>query len=190
MIPAPADKSTLKDFRDNGLYASIVKMQHSQHHQNQTVQQVQHMPKLNLSQAAKAVGKNRVTLWRHINSGKLSAERDRDGNPLVDTSELLRVYGEIKQPATPRDTKKQQHETPAYDELLKLIKELKKEQSEMKEVIFDLRNRLEYKPESTSKTHEKVTNSKPEDDPEWPKEALTFADIAKRNEIRKKYGQG
>lgn len=58
------------------------------------------MAKLNLSQAAKIVGRNRTTLWRHINNGKLSIERDRDGNPLVDTSELLRVYGEMKLDAT------------------------------------------------------------------------------------------
>lgn len=148
---------------------------------------MQHMAKLNLSQAAKAVGKNRVTLWRHINTGKLSAERDRDGNPLVDTSELLRVYGEIKEPATHRNTKKQQLETVAYDELLLLVKELREEQSEMKKIILDLTNRLEYKSVAPIVKDENVTESKPEDDPDWPKEALTFADIAKRNEIRKKY---
>lgn len=145
------------------------------------------MTKLNLSQAAKVVGKNRVTLWRHINAGKLSAERDRDGNPLVDTSELLRVYGEMKTVATPTIKKKQQHETPSYDELLELIKALKDEQSEMKEIILDLRNRLEHKPEPASAANDNVTNSKPEDDPEWPKEARSFADIAKREEIREKY---
>lgn len=150
---------------------------------------MQHMTKLNLSQAAKAVGKNRVTLWRHINNGKLSAERDRDGNPLVDTSELLRVYGELKNSATPRNSKKQQHETPSYDELLLLVKELKKEQSDMKEIILELKNRIEYKPKIAQEKHEIVTNSNPEDDPEWPKDAITFADISKRNELREKYNK-
>lgn len=148
---------------------------------------MQHMTKLNLSQAAKVVGKNRVTLWRHINAGKLSAERDRDGNPLVDTSELLRVYGELKKHVTHSNNKKQHHETPSYDELLLLVKELKKEQSDMKEIIIDLRNRLEHKPTQTLDTNENVTKSSPEDDPDWPKEALTLADISKRNDIRKKY---
>lgn len=145
------------------------------------------MAKLNLSQAAKAVGKNRVTLWRHINTGKLSAERDRDGNPLVDTSELIRVYGEIKQPATPRNTKKQHYTTPSYDELLLLIKELKSEQSEMKEIILDLKNRLEYKPTNSPNEDEKVTNSIAEDDPEWPQEVSSFADILLRNKIKLRY---
>lgn len=145
------------------------------------------MAKLNLSQAAKAVGKNRVTLWRHINTGKLSAERDRDGNPLVDTSELLRVYGELKKNATPRNIKKQQHETPSYDELLLLVKELRNEQSEMKEIILDLRNRLEYKPTQTPDKHETVTKSNPEDDPEWPSSVNNLDDLLKRNKIRAKY---
>ncbi|MGX2962143.1 MerR family transcriptional regulator [Shewanella sp. FeAMO] len=145
------------------------------------------MAKLNLSQAAKVVNKSRVTIWRHIKSGKLSAERDRDGNPLVDTSELLRVYGEMKVIATPKTKTKQQLETPHYHDLLELIRDLKNEQFEMKEIILDLRNRIEHKPASASDEHDNVTNSKPEDDPEWPKEALSFADIAKREEIREKY---
>jgi len=148
------------------------------------------MAKLNLSQAAKAVGKNRVTLWRHINTGKLSAERGRDGNPLVDTSELLRVYGELKEFATPRNSKKKRDETPSYEELVRLVSELKKDQSEMKSIILDLRNRLEYTPIENTKSPslDSVSKSKCEDDPEWPKSAKSFADLLKRNEIRMGYG--
>lgn len=150
---------------------------------------MQHMAKLNLSQAAKVVGKNRVTLWRHINAGKLSAERDHDGNPLVDTSELLRVYGVLKQDATHKLEKKQHNETPSYEELLQLVKEMRKEQSEMKSLILDLSNRLEYKPEPPVSKDDYVTksNPKPESDPEWPKEVKTLADITLRNEIKAKY---
>lgn len=145
------------------------------------------MAKLNLSQAAKVVGKNRVTLWRHINAGKLSAERGHDGNPLVDTSELLRVYGVLKQDATYEPEKKQHNETPSYEELLQLVKEMRKEQSEMKSLILDLSNRLEYKPENPVFQHDYVTKSNPESDPEWPKEVKTLADIMLRNEIKAKY---
>lgn len=146
------------------------------------------MAKLNLSQAAKCVGKSRVTLWRHINSGKLSAERDRDKNPLVDTSELIRVYGEIRQPATPRNTKAQQRETPTYDELTSLISELKKEQNEMKALLINLQNRLEHKsPQSTAKTASPTKTA--EDDPNWPKTVKTMQDLIKRKELREMYGK-
>lgn len=145
------------------------------------------MAKLNLSQAAKVVGKNRVTLWRHINAGKLSAERDRDGNPLVDTSELLRVYGVLKQDATHEPEKKQHNETPSYEELLQLVKEMRKEQSEMKSLILDLSNRLEYKPEPpATQSLNKDTNSRYVDDPEWPQEIKTIGDLLKREDMRNK----
>ncbi|MEL4382661.1 hypothetical protein AAEI00_20435 [Shewanella algae] len=145
------------------------------------------MAKLNLSQAAKAVGKNRVTLWRHINSGKLSSERGRDGNPLVDTSELLRVYGELKGAATQGKQQLQHNETPSYDELLSLVKELRSEQAEMKSIILNLQNRLELKPAPpTSKTALVATA---EQDPEWPAEVSSMQDLMKRRELREKYGE-
>jgi hypothetical protein len=54
------------------------------------------MPKLNMSQAARAAGKSRKTLYRHIDAGKLSVEKDATDNPVIDVSELQRVYGELK----------------------------------------------------------------------------------------------
>ena len=50
------------------------------------------MAKLNITQAAKVVGKRRATLYEHIKKGKLS--RNSDGT--IDTSELIKVYGELK----------------------------------------------------------------------------------------------
>jgi len=141
------------------------------------------MAKVNLSQAAKLTGKNRTTIWRHINSGKLSAERDRDGLPFVDTSELIRVYGELELIATSSPEKKSHQATPDYDELIKVVELLRKEQLEMKNQITELTNRLSYMPEITNK---KII-AKPEDDPSWPREVKTMADITLRNEIKKKY---
>ena len=53
-----------------------------------------------VSQAAILVGKNRRTLYRHIKSGRLSYEIGNDGNQLIDTSELIRVYGSVTLPET------------------------------------------------------------------------------------------
>ena len=58
------------------------------------------MAKLNVSQAARATGKNRTTLYRHIKSGRLSVEKDATDNPVIDVSELQRVYGSINMDAT------------------------------------------------------------------------------------------
>lgn len=54
------------------------------------------MAKLNISQAAKAVGVSRSTFYRHVESKGISTTKDADGNPLVDTSELIRVYGTLQ----------------------------------------------------------------------------------------------
>ncbi|PMG73004.1 hypothetical protein BCU84_19495 [Shewanella sp. 10N.286.51.B7] len=141
------------------------------------------MAKVNLSQAAKLVGKNRTTIWRHISTGKLSIERDRDGLPLVETSELIRVYGELQPVATPKNEKKQHKATPSYEDLLSAIDMLIKEQSEMRKEITSLTNRLVYK-------HESPSENRPENDPLWPKNATCIADIVLRNEIKNKYNKG
>ena len=87
------------------------------------------MTKLNISRASRATGKNRTTLYRHIESGKLSSEKDGTGNTVIDVSELQRVYGELNLDAinvtvansTDR-VAKQQSETPKNDNELQLLK--------------------------------------------------------------------
>ncbi|WP_041508303.1 hypothetical protein [Shewanella sp. cp20] len=150
------------------------------------------MAKVNLSKAAALVGKNRTTIWRHVKSGKVSIERDRDGNPLVDTSELIRVYGELKPIATPESEKKQHQATPDYEALLNIITELKNEQKEMRKQIENLTNRLTHNKSSNDIDNKESTDFStivlaPENDPDWPKEVKTLEDIQIRNEIRSKY---
>jgi hypothetical protein len=148
------------------------------------------MAKLNLSQAAKVTGKNRTTIWRHVNSGKLSAERDRDGLPFVDTSELIRVYGELTSIATEPLKKKSHGATPSYDALIATVELLRKEQAEMKKQIVNLTNRLAYIPDKNDTEIDlssPLQSINPEDDPDWPKEVKTMADITLRSEIKKRY---
>ncbi|MEO3684688.1 hypothetical protein ABHN84_20705 [Shewanella vesiculosa] len=142
------------------------------------------MAKINLSKAAKLVKKDRTTLWRHVNAGKLSIERDRDGLPLVDTSELMRVYGELAPVATPSKNKLQHNATPSYQDLIDVVEKLVREQAEMKKEIIHLTHRLEA---PVAKPVIKEPEMKPEDDPSWPKEIKTMSDVALRAEITRKY---
>jgi hypothetical protein len=146
------------------------------------------MAKLNLSQAAKVTGKNRTTIWRHINSGKLSSERDRDGLPFVDTSELIRVYGELTSIATGTPEKKSHQATHEYQELIATVELLRKEQAEMKKQIENLTNRIGYTATRGVRIEpDTVIQTKPEDDPKWPKEIRTMADIALRHDLKALY---
>ena len=60
------------------------------------------MATIGVTEAAKMVGLSRKTLYKHISKGKLS----RVAGGLIDTSELLRVYGAFVSGVTPDKTKK------------------------------------------------------------------------------------
>lgn len=65
-------------------------------------QGVSSMAEVSISEAARLTGKSRATLQRHIKSGRLSVGRDETGSPLIDTAELIRVYGSIKTDDAPQ----------------------------------------------------------------------------------------
>lgn len=54
------------------------------------------MALLNITAAARAVGVDRSTITRQIKSGKISTIKDHASRTCIDTSELLRVFGQIK----------------------------------------------------------------------------------------------
>lgn len=54
------------------------------------------MSKVSVSEAAKLSGKSIKTIYRHIDTGKLSSSQNENGVKLIDISELQRVYGNLK----------------------------------------------------------------------------------------------
>lgn len=52
------------------------------------------MALVSIKQASQLANKSIHTIYRHIKNGKLS----KDSSNTIDTAELLRVYGELKQP--------------------------------------------------------------------------------------------
>ena len=51
---------------------------------------------LNVTEAAKAVGVGKATVYRRLKDGTLTASKRPDGSKGVDTAELIRVFGELK----------------------------------------------------------------------------------------------
>jgi len=51
---------------------------------------------VSISEAARLVQKSRTTLYRYIKEGKLSTCTDKNNAEGIDTSELIRVFGEIR----------------------------------------------------------------------------------------------
>lgn len=90
--------------------------------------------RLNLTQAAKAAGVTRRTLYNHINQGKVTASRDEKNNPAVDVSELIRAYGNVKLPEKEIPTvsqRKNTHKNFPHDQLQAMHKELE----DLKQVV-------------------------------------------------------
>lgn len=58
------------------------------------------MTVLGLKEAAKAAGVSRQTIYRKANNGELSTVTREDGSKGVDTSELLRVFGTVRDAST------------------------------------------------------------------------------------------
>ena len=54
------------------------------------------MSKITLSEAVKIIPVSESTLRRHMRTGKVSSEKDRNEHNLFDTAELARVYGDLK----------------------------------------------------------------------------------------------
>jgi len=54
------------------------------------------MAKVSVAEAAKLTEKSVKTIYRHIDTGKLSSSQNDNGCKSIDISELQRVYGNIK----------------------------------------------------------------------------------------------
>jgi hypothetical protein len=85
------------------------------------------MPLITLRVAAELTGKDRSTLTRAIENGKLSASKNDLGRYLVDPAELERVYGMLRTPAVrpdaPQSDAQAAHSTPPERELA-LVREM------------------------------------------------------------------
>ena len=62
--------------------------------------------KYSIAESARKVGLTRKTLYKHIKKKPISVEKDDNGNPQIDASELIRVYGDRFRPeeGTPKET--------------------------------------------------------------------------------------
>ena len=106
-----------------------------------------------ITQASKLVGKARKTIYAHAKIGKVSLSKFSDGKTAIDTSELYRVYGDLKGNVTPKPLHTEDNVT-SGNTVLDVLTELKSENSlmreemqKLREEIKNLNNRLEHKPE-------------------------------------------
>ena len=121
------------------------------------------MTKLNITQAAKVVGKDRRTIQRHIKDGKLSCEQTKGGRKVIDASELIRAYGEIENPAAlaalgQKETKPQQTAPQNSDKVRQENTNLQDQIVDLKQDKTDLKGLLE-KEQTRGREREKELQS-------------------------------
>jgi hypothetical protein len=63
------------------------------------------MTTLSIQQAARQIGIDRASLYRHIRQGRVSVTVDAEGHQRIDSAELLRTYGDaLKSPQGTTET--------------------------------------------------------------------------------------
>lgn len=100
-----------------------------------------------IQEAQKLTGKSRRTLYRDMAAGRLSWTPEGDNGRRLETSELIRVYGELKAVAQPEPEKTARGDTQVGTQDVALIlAELKALRHEVAELRQAMRL-IEHKPE-------------------------------------------
>ena len=116
-----------------------------------------------LGTAAKATGKSKSTLSRDIKTGRISAIRRNDGSYEIDAAELHRVYPQVSNENSNRNTESNDPEHPSatrYAELLAHLEAAEKRIQDKDETIDDLRRRLDAEAEERRKLTTLLTDQR------------------------------
>lgn len=125
-----------------------------------------------IQEAQKLTGKSRRTLYRDMATGRLSWAPEGDSARRLETSELIRVYGELKPLAQPESEKTAQADTALGTQdtalILAELKALREEVAELRQAM----RLIEHKPEPAQPdTPESVPTDKPT--PWWRRPLFT-----------------
>lgn len=105
-----------------------------------------------VTEAAKLAGVTRRTIYRHIKAGKLSASVTSGDNTLIETSELLRVYGSLSQPEPEAVSTGSHDYQPEYVTiLLTEMSQLREQVSSLTRKVDELQNQLALPSPSSQK---------------------------------------
>jgi len=94
-----------------------------------------------VNEAARLAGKSPRTLYKHVHAGTLSAQRSPGGALRIDTSELIRAYGEIHDPESQDATDGHSHSQQMQAEINRL-EALLRERDQVNELLRQQNSQL------------------------------------------------
>lgn len=101
------------------------------------------MALLPVSKAADLVGLSRKTMYAHVRSGKVSASKDSKGVLLIDTSELIRVFGVLRQDKDSEGDNTRQLEPSDFNQsMLDKMEQMTKQIESLTEKVMELQKQL------------------------------------------------
>jgi hypothetical protein len=111
-----------------------------------------------LGEAARAVGKSKMTISRAIASGRISAARNPDGTYSIEPAELHRVFSAVTPGSGPGSTALMSRET---DAVTATLRELRERLADKDAVIDDLRRRLDQADDERRRLTLMLTDERP-----------------------------
>ena len=101
------------------------------------------MALLPVSKAADLVGLSRKTMYAHVRSGKVSATKDSKGTLLIDTSELIRVFGVLRPPQDSESNTTRQLESPDINQvMLEKMEQMARQIESLTDKVVELQKQL------------------------------------------------
>ncbi len=119
------------------------------------------MAKVNISEAARMAGKSRSHLYeKYINTGAITVESDREGRKLIDTSELLRVFGPLRFDDNTKDVREVIHVHKENNDNDMIVSALQSENEVLREYLRAKEQEVAWLREQVSKTTALLTHQK------------------------------
>ena len=124
--------------------------------------------KHSISEAARIVGVTRKTFYKHIDKKSISVEKDDNDNPVIDASELIRVYGDqcnfeydkdtqSRGASTQIDTALPMQSTESLAIVQKELELLQKQRSDEKDALEEQIDYLRQKLDESTSEQRKLT---------------------------------
>ncbi|MDS1121104.1 helix-turn-helix domain-containing protein [Klebsiella pneumoniae] len=138
------------------------------------------MARVSISEAARLTGKSRTTLHRLIKAGDLSTCSGERNAKMVDTSELLRVFGPFEQPKGehPSGQVSEQRDTASADQSEQVIRHLKQEIEHLNTLLLSKDSHIDSLKQAMGTPPQSTADQRHELPPEW----LTVEDNARQLE--------